>query len=70
MLIYRIKDLKLSWAKLFETVEKIVNKYEEVILDYNIRRTTIEDVYNSYAAKQRKFRATRSNWEEFLLTYC
>ncbi|CAL8137101.1 unnamed protein product [Orchesella dallaii] len=55
-LIYRISSSKYRWSNIFQIMEKITIDFSSIILDYKIRKRSLQDVFNSYALMQRVFR--------------
>lgn len=48
LLYYQIKDIRLKWSQLFETMETMKRNYE-IIEDYTVTDTSLEEVFMSFA---------------------
>lgn len=56
MLHYHIRDISVTWAQLFGTIEKVKLKFD--IEDYSVSQTTLEQVFLNFARGQR----TEDEW--------
>jgi len=52
LLQYSISDAKLSWSQIFGRIERAKNRLN--IEDYSIGQTTLEQIFLSFARKQRE----------------
>jgi len=42
----------ISWGQIFKSMEQLRGEYAEVIEDYSVSETTLEEVFLSFARKQ------------------
>lgn len=52
MLSYQVKTAGLSWSRIFGTIEEAKDKLD--IEDYSVSQTTLEQLFVSFARKQRE----------------
>ncbi|CAL8124338.1 unnamed protein product [Orchesella dallaii] len=56
VLQYRLLSTALEWDELFKTMEDFKMTYEDMIEDYSLNETSLEEVFLSFARKQKEYR--------------
>jgi len=63
-----VKNNEITWGQVFTIMEELRGKYAEVIDDYSVSETTLEDVFLSFARKQYPERDTKVSLCKKLVT--
>ncbi|ODM99022.1 ATP-binding cassette sub-family A member 3 [Orchesella cincta] len=68
---YQLHDTSLTWDVLFKTMEELKATYSDIIEDYSLKETTLEDVFFSFSRKQYGNKKTEESWvKRFLKCQC
>ncbi len=67
---YYVPKEGLKWSAIFTALEDIKQKHQNVVDEYTVRETTLEDIYHSFAIKQLEYLPTETAWDQFCFHYC
>jgi len=68
ILKYQIHDTSIPWNVLFQSMENLKNQYEDLIEEYSVSETTLEEIFLSFARKQYPNRAANISMLKKLMT--
>jgi len=60
----------MQLSDLFGLVDAISVDFVKIMKEYELRETSMEDIYYFFALKQNKYRVEPSTLDTFCLTYC
>jgi len=61
VLQYQILNTEMPWNRIFEMVEECKGLHADIIEDYSVSETTLEEVFLSFARKQYQGRDVTSS---------